>query len=96
AHLLLRTQQGADWQQHYYYDTFGRSAAVLTALERTHNCDSQVVFNTLSNDLRIVQSETDAAPAALLDPLVSKCVIQQTAYDAYGRVSHQFDDYRRL
>ncbi|TQF70187.1 SpvB/TcaC N-terminal domain-containing protein [Pseudoalteromonas luteoviolacea] len=96
AHLLLRTQQGADWQQHYYYDTFGRSAAVLTALERTHNCDTQVVFNTLSNDLRIVQSETDAAPAALLDPLVSKCVIQQTAYDAYGRVSHQFDDYRRL
>ncbi|TQF67808.1 FG-GAP-like repeat-containing protein [Pseudoalteromonas luteoviolacea] len=89
VHLLLAVNQDNDWQQNYYYDTFGRSAAVLTSLDGINHCESKVAFNTISNDLRIVDT-------ALKDPLTSKCVIQQTAYDEYGRVALRFDDYRRL
>ncbi|KZN70333.1 SpvB/TcaC N-terminal domain-containing protein [Pseudoalteromonas luteoviolacea] len=89
AHLLIYTKQGEGWQQHYYYDTFGRSAAVLTSLDNAQACDTKVTFNSLSNDLRITDD-------AMANPLISKCVIQQTAYDQFGRVAIQFDDYRRL
>lgn len=89
VHLLLSANQSDDWQQNYYYDTFGRTAAVLTSLDGVSHCASKVAFNTASNDLQILDP-------ALKDPLTSKCVIQQTAYDEYSRVALQFDDYRRL
>ncbi|KZN53727.1 hypothetical protein N474_19340 [Pseudoalteromonas luteoviolacea CPMOR-2] len=89
VHLLLTENQSNDWQRNYYYDTFGRTAAMLTSLDGTNHCESKVAFNTISNDLRIVD-------ASLKDPVKSKCVIQQTAYDEYGRIALQFDDYRRL
>ncbi|RZM75328.1 hypothetical protein C3B51_18675 [Pseudoalteromonas rubra] len=97
VHQLQSATQGDNWAQYYYYDTFGRAAATLTALE-TQQCTEGVVFNTRLNDLRIKQgyNDPDTPSRDLSDPLSSKCVIQQMAYDEFGRVSYQFDDYRRM
>ncbi|WP_171045590.1 RHS repeat-associated core domain-containing protein [Pseudoalteromonas rubra] len=97
VHQLQSATQGDDWAQYYYYDTFGRTAATLTALE-TQQCVDGVVFNTRLNDLRIKQgyNNPNTPSRDLSDPLSSRCVIQQMAYDEFGRVSYQFDDYRRL
>ncbi|AZZ97244.1 SpvB/TcaC N-terminal domain-containing protein [Pseudoalteromonas sp. R3] len=97
VHQLQSATQGDNWAQYYYYDTFGRAAATLTALE-TQQCTEGVVFNTRLNDLRIKQgyNDPDTPSPDLSNPLSSKCVIQQIAYDEFGRVSYQFDDYRRM
>lgn len=105
VHQLISASQGNDWEQYYFYDTFGRSAATLTAIEN-NQCIEGVTFNTRLNDLRIKPShhDKDASGNArnitdlqtVTNPLASRCVIQQTAYDEFGRVSLQFDDYRRL
>lgn len=105
VHQLISAYQGSDWAQYYFYDTFGRSASTLTAIEN-NQCIEGVTFNTRLNDLRIKAShhDKDASGNArnitdaqtVTNPLASKCVIQQTAYDEFGRVSLQFDDYRRL
>ncbi|WP_404395812.1 SpvB/TcaC N-terminal domain-containing protein [Pseudoalteromonas phenolica] len=105
VHQLISASQGNDWEQYYFYDTFGRSASTLTAIEN-NQCIEGVTFNTRLNDLRIKAShhDKDASGNArnitdaqtVTNPLASKCVIQQTAYDEFGRVSLKFDDYRRL
>ncbi|TMP29542.1 hypothetical protein CWB99_08000 [Pseudoalteromonas rubra] len=97
VHQLQSATQGDNWAQYYYYDTFGRAAATLTALETQH-CTEGVAFNMRLNDLRIKQgyNDPDTPSPDLSNPLSSKCVIQQIAYDEFGRVSYQFDDYRRM
>ncbi|MEC4088697.1 SpvB/TcaC N-terminal domain-containing protein [Pseudoalteromonas rubra] len=97
VHQLQSATQGDNWAQYYYYDTFGRTAATLTALE-TQTCVSGVVFNTRLNDLRIKPGYNDPSHPSrdLSDPLSSRCVIQQMAYDEFSRISYQFDDYRKL
>ncbi|WP_298773744.1 RHS repeat-associated core domain-containing protein [uncultured Shewanella sp.] len=86
-HRLLSERTGT-WQRHFYYDNLGRSIASLTNLDGTNDCAANVAFNTTSNDLRITGE-------ALFDPISSRCVIQQSQFDEYGRVFLQFDDYRR-
>ncbi|KAF7763146.1 hypothetical protein PUND_b0484 [Pseudoalteromonas undina] len=88
VHQLMSESIGNEWQKNYYYDNFGRAVASLTNVESALNCTSMVAFNTRSNDLRY----TDAR---LNDPLTSRCVIQQTNYDEFGRPLLSFDDYRR-
>ncbi|KZN46675.1 FG-GAP-like repeat-containing protein [Pseudoalteromonas luteoviolacea] len=87
-HQLIYSSQGSEWQQYYFYDSFGRAVATLTDLGGSTNCRAAVKFDTGSNDLQITDKK-------LADPLTSLCVIQQTAYDKYSRVAYQFDDYRR-
>ncbi|WP_299491924.1 FG-GAP-like repeat-containing protein [uncultured Shewanella sp.] len=87
AHRLLSERTGS-WQRHFYYDHLGRSVASLTNLDGTNDCAANVSFNTVTNDLRITGD-------ALFDPITSRCVIQQSQFDEYGRVFQQFDDYRR-
>ncbi|WP_299003637.1 FG-GAP-like repeat-containing protein [uncultured Shewanella sp.] len=86
-HRLLSERTGS-WQRHFYYDHLGRSVASLTNLDGTNDCAANVSFNTASNDLRITGD-------ALFDPIASRCVIQHTQFDEFGRVFQQFDDYRR-
>lgn len=88
VHRLIQESIGNEWQKNYYYDNFGRAVASLTNVESAINCTSMVAFNTRSNDLRY----TDIR---LNDPLTSRCVIQQTNYDEFGRPLLSFDDYRR-
>ena len=88
VHRLMQESIGNEWQKNYYYDNFGRAVASLTNVESALSCTSMVAFNTRSNDLRY----TDAR---LNDPLTSRCVIQQTNYDEFGRPLLSFDDYRR-
>ena len=88
AHRLVSESIGNEWQKNYYYDNFGRGVASLTNVESALNCTSMVAFNSRSNDLRY----TDAS---LNNPLTSRCVIQQTNYDEFGRPLLSFDDYRR-
>ncbi|ALU44083.1 RHS repeat domain-containing protein [Pseudoalteromonas rubra] len=57
----------------------------------TTRCDEHVTFNTRANDLRLRTEPNNP----LINPITSLCVIQQTAFDEYGRVSIQLDDYRR-
>ncbi|ALU44081.1 SpvB/TcaC N-terminal domain-containing protein [Pseudoalteromonas rubra] len=88
---LKTATQGNDWKQHYYYDHFGRLVSTLTGLSGTTRCDEHVTFNTRANDLRLRTEPNNP----LINPITSLCVIQQTAFDEYGRVSIQLDDYRR-
>ncbi|NMM39917.1 FG-GAP-like repeat-containing protein [Pseudoalteromonas arctica] len=88
AHRLVSESIGNKWQKNYYYDNFGRAVASLTNVESALNCTSMVVFNRRSNDLRYTDTR-------LNDPLTSRCVIQQTNYDEFGRPLLSFDDYRR-
>ncbi|MCL1127410.1 FG-GAP-like repeat-containing protein [Shewanella surugensis] len=86
-HRLLSEKTGS-WQRHFYYDNLGRSVASLTNLDGTNDCSANVAFNNVTNDLRITGE-------SLYDPINSRCVIQQSQFDEYGRVFQQFDDYRR-
>ena len=86
-HRLMKEYTGS-WSRHFYYDNLGRGVATLTNLDHTTNCVAKVVFNSANNDLRMLDE-------SLADPIASRCVIQQTQFDQYGRVFQQFDDYRR-
>jgi len=86
-HRLLKESIGT-WSRHFYYDNLGRAVATLTDLDDTTDCAAHVTFNTIENDLRITDD-------SLSDPIASRCVIQQTFFDEYGRTFQQFDDYRR-
>jgi RHS repeat-associated protein len=86
-HRLLKESIGT-WSRHFYYDNLGRAVATLTNLDNTTDCAAHVTFNTIENDLRITDD-------SLSDPIASRCVIQQTFFDEYGRTFQQFDDYRR-
>ncbi|NRD72028.1 VCBS repeat-containing protein [Shewanella sp. VB17] len=86
-HRLIKEYTGS-WSRHFYYDNLGRGVATLTNLDHTTNCVAKVVFNSANNDLRMLDE-------SLADPIASRCVIQQTQFDQYGRVFQQFDDYRR-
>ncbi|NRB25684.1 RHS repeat-associated core domain-containing protein [Shewanella sp.] len=91
-HRLIRESigngSGGNWSRHFYYDNLGRGVATLTNLDGTTHCVAKAVFNSANNDLRMVDD-------TLADPIASRCVIQQTQFDQYGRVFQQFDDYRR-
>ncbi|WP_169915776.1 SpvB/TcaC N-terminal domain-containing protein [Shewanella psychrophila] len=91
-HRLIRESigngSGGSWSRYFYYDNLGRGVATLTNLDGTTNCVAKAVFNSANNDLRMVDD-------TLADPIASRCVIQQTQFDQYGRVFQQFDDYRR-
>ncbi|KAF7788913.1 hypothetical protein PRUB_a2015 [Pseudoalteromonas rubra] len=86
THQLHYATQG-QWQQNYYYDEHGRLASTLTDLDGK-SCSDKVTFNKTYGDLRYTHSD-------LKDAVASLCVIQQKFYDAYGRSTYQFDDYRR-
>ncbi|MCL2914654.1 Ig-like domain-containing protein [Shewanella corallii] len=86
-HRLLYEYTGS-WRRDLYYDNLGRSVSTLTNLDATTECIAKAVFNSANNDLRLLDD-------VLTNPISSRCVIQQTKYDEYGRVFQQFDDYRR-
>ena len=85
----LTSESSGEWQRDYSYDALGRNIASLTSLDNTTDCAAGVSFNSTSNDLRITDT-------TLIDPVASRCVIQQSNFDKYGRVYQKFDDYRRL
>ncbi|RZM74390.1 hypothetical protein C3B51_19725 [Pseudoalteromonas rubra] len=87
-HLLISSTQGSDWQQNYFYDEFGRAAATSTSLGGTTHCANRVFFDPRDDTLRVSDGTN-------LDPIASKCVIQQNFYDKYSRLALQFDDYRQ-
>ncbi len=86
-HRLLYEHTG-NWRRDVFYDYLGRPTASLTNLDGSTECHSKVAYNSTVGDLRITDS-------VLEDPISSRCVIQQTFYDEYGRVFQQYDDYRR-
>ncbi|WDE13665.1 PQQ-binding-like beta-propeller repeat protein [Thalassomonas haliotis] len=87
-HQLIEERSG-DWQRFHYYDSLGRSVAVLTSLDNSTNCQAGVSYNSTASELRINDTR-------LNDPVSSRCVVQQTKFDSFGRIFQQFDDYRHL
>ncbi|KZN53723.1 hypothetical protein N474_19320 [Pseudoalteromonas luteoviolacea CPMOR-2] len=89
----LLSEQKGNWKRTYFHDQFGRPVGSVTSLGSSLNCAASIVIDPNYGDLRIVDNLESGVSVA--DPLASKCVIQQTLFDQYGRISQQFDDYRR-